>query len=375
MAVRRMLVFGLLLLLGSCGEPEPIRLGFIGGVTGRYADFGVSGRNGVVLAVEERNQAGGIGGRRIELIVRDDMSDPEKAALAVDELLALGVKAIVGPMFSSMAVAVAPKVNEARVLTVGITSTTTQLANADDFFFRVVGTTDIYARNMARHHRERLGLRRTALLLDVSNREYTDTYARIYAEEFGALGGKVVATVRFDSRRVTKYAEITQQLLHARPDSILLACTSVDAALVAQSVRRLNRTVQLSATGFAASGRLLELGSGAAEGMLIEQFTDVFDESPNYRRFVKAFMARFGDDPGYTGTLGYDAAQVVLAALARNPDGSRLKAELDGMRRVTGAQQEIEFDAFGDPRRQAYLSVVRDGRFAPAEIAPDRHNR
>ena len=65
----------LLLVLGlvsGCGPREPVRVGFLGGLSGRVADLGEAGRNGAQIAVEEVNRAGGIDGRQIQLIVRDD---------------------------------------------------------------------------------------------------------------------------------------------------------------------------------------------------------------------------------------------------------------------------------------------------------------
>ena len=75
--------------LAGCSPPEPIRLGFIGGISGRVADLGIGGRNGVALAIEMRNKSGGVNGRPVELIVEDDKQDPEIAKRAVGRLIAL----------------------------------------------------------------------------------------------------------------------------------------------------------------------------------------------------------------------------------------------------------------------------------------------
>src|SRR5512139_4244843 len=77
-----------LVLLSGCGPREPLRIGFIGGLSGRVADLGEAGRNGVQIAIEEINRAGGVKGRQIELLVRDDAQTPEKAIAAVNELIA-----------------------------------------------------------------------------------------------------------------------------------------------------------------------------------------------------------------------------------------------------------------------------------------------
>jgi ABC-type branched-subunit amino acid transport system substrate-binding protein len=67
----------------ACTPPEPLRIGFLGGLSGRVADLGIGGRNGAILAVEMRNQQGGINGRRVELIAEDDQQDVEVARQAV----------------------------------------------------------------------------------------------------------------------------------------------------------------------------------------------------------------------------------------------------------------------------------------------------
>lgn len=68
--------------LTGCAPPEPIRIGLLAGLSDRGSDFGESVRNGVILAIEQQNEAGGINGRKIELIVRDDGQDKVKAELA-----------------------------------------------------------------------------------------------------------------------------------------------------------------------------------------------------------------------------------------------------------------------------------------------------
>lgn len=94
-------------LLG-CEPPEPIRIGFVGGTSGRVADLGIAGRDAVLLAVELRNQSGGVAGRKVKLLIKDDQQSPEVARRAVRDLIEQGVVAIVGPMTSAMAIAWCP---------------------------------------------------------------------------------------------------------------------------------------------------------------------------------------------------------------------------------------------------------------------------
>lgn len=366
MSWKRGMLFALL-ALAACGEPEPIRIGFLGGLSGRFADFGTSGRNGVALAIEEQNAAGGIAGRRIELIVRDDRQDPDVARQAVSDLLNLKVRAIVGPMLSTIAVAVVPRTNDARVALISPTVTTTMLSGHDDYFFRITGTTANYARGTARFHLERFHTRSAALALDLANRDYSESWAAEYQKEFEAKGGKVLATVPFDSRGFRQnHSDIARALLRGNPDTIVFVCSSLDAALLAQIVRRLNRKVLLTSSGYAGTDRLIELGGLAVEGMLTELYADRFSSDPAYLRFREKFVGRYGNEPGFTGTTGYDAATAVFEALRRDPSGD-IKVTLDRMRGFRGVQGEIVFDQYGDAIREPYFAVIRSGSFIPAK--------
>lgn len=91
--------------LSGCAYRSPIRVGFAGELTGRQADLGVHGRNGAQLAVEAINAAGGVAGRPIELLVRDDRGTSEGAQAADRELISEGVVAIIGHMTSAQTVA------------------------------------------------------------------------------------------------------------------------------------------------------------------------------------------------------------------------------------------------------------------------------
>ena len=111
----------LVLLLVSCKNNEPVKIGFVAGLSGRNGDLGTAGRDGALLAVDAINAAGGVNGRKIELVIKDDKSDPEQGKLVVGELVKVGVSAIVGPMTSSLAEAMVPLVDRAKIATVSPT--------------------------------------------------------------------------------------------------------------------------------------------------------------------------------------------------------------------------------------------------------------
>ena len=186
-------------LLPSCSREEPIRIGFIGGLSGRVADLGISGRNGAILAVEQRNSMGGINGRRVHLVAVDDKQDKDTATREFTSLIDQGVQAIIGHMTSSMSVSTVPLANKHHLVLISPTSTTTHLKDLDDYFLRVCATTDTYGAEMAGYFRNIKKLDRVTVLYDLGNKAYTESWINHFSDEFTRLGGEIVQKVTFTS--------------------------------------------------------------------------------------------------------------------------------------------------------------------------------
>lgn len=364
--MRRLLLLCCLCLF-ACGPQKPVRLGFIGGSSGRFADLGTSGRNGVQLAVEMRNRRGGVRGRPVELLLRDDRQDPAVARKALIELEEAGALAVVGPMTSTMAVSITPLANAEKLVLMSGTVSTSQLSGKDDYFFRVIGDTARAATANARFHGQRLGYRRATLIWDIANRDYSEVWAREYSSTFTSLGGNILEQTRFDSQKDKNYAELARALLAPKPQIVVLVCGSVDAALLAQQLRKLDSKVRIAGAGWASTERIIELGGRAVEGMLLEQFFDRNDQSPRYQSFVSDYRKRFSQEPGFSGVTSFDAANVLMDALEKDPDPARLKKTLLAMRHFQGAQSEVSFDAYGDAVRPSHMTEVKDGAFSPIQ--------
>lgn len=354
----------LLLLAAACGDPEPIRIGFIGGLSGRSADIGETSRNAVQLAVEQLNAAGGIDGRQVELLVRDDANDPGQAEAAVRDLHNEGVVAIVGPNISSVAGGMLAAIDELSMVTISPTVSSLDFAARDDFFFRINWTTRDNARYYAKHYFEK-GLRRIAAAIDANNRAFSESWLREFTYEFEASDGKVVAFEDFDATQQDSYAQTAIALLSQDVDAILLISNSVDTAQLVQQLRKLNSTIPLIAAEWAASERLIALGGKAVEGLELVQSYNRADSTERYLAFRKAYREHFQAEPDYASVAAYDAATVLFAALkaGKDYDAASLKTALLGLQDVQGLQQTIEFDSYGDAERRAFFVVVRDGQF------------
>lgn len=349
--------------LTGCGEPEPIRLGFIGGLSGINADLGTAGRNGAQLAVEQANAAGGIQGRPLQLIIKDDQLDPEQGKQVTGELLDAGVAAILGPMTSAVAMAVAPLANQAQVLMMAGTVSTDALSGQDDYFFRTIGTHVEHARQLAQYLAQRRGVKSASLVLDLRNQAYSESWSRHFSRYFQEHGGVTLEVVGFTSTVQTDYAALATRALHGQPQVVLLITSTQDAALLSNQLRQLQPATLLATAEWAGTGHLVELGGKAVEEVVVPQFMDVHSRQPAFLAFRRAYLRRFGLEPGFPALTTYNATQVVLQALAGQARDEPLKQTLLRQREYPGLQGPIHFDEFGDTQNSTYLTVIRNGQY------------
>lgn len=353
----------LALALLGCTPREPVRIGLLAGLSDRGSDFGESVRNGVILAVEQQNQAGGIHGRMIELVVRDDGQDREQAIKAANELIALRPDIVIGPVTSSMAVIVQPMLSQAGLVMISPTVASPDFYGKDDNFFRVNRTTHEAARQHAEVLFER-HVRRVALAFDASNGPYSNTWVEEFTRHFEKLGGKVTASAGFDSTASPSFADVLKPLLASQPGALLFVASSLDTARLSQQARRLAPSLPLSSTEWAASAELLsEMGGDAVDGLLIAHAYDRDDPRVPYQSFRSAFKARFQREFGSFSLLAYDTANVVIEAMQKRQGNEDIKTALLKYGPYLGAQQSIVFDANGDAARQVFFTEIRGGRF------------
>ncbi|MEH6471991.1 MAG: ABC transporter substrate-binding protein [Halopseudomonas sp.] len=352
----------LLTTLQGCSDESPIRIGFIAGTSGRVADLGVGGRNGAILAVEQFNAAGGIDGRQVELLIRDDQQNATLAAKHANELVELKVAAILGPMTSSMAKVVEPITTAAKVLTLASTVTTNDLTAKDDYFFRTLAGTQGYARKNALYQINQ-GINSFAIAFDSGNLAYTRSWSDDFAQEIENNNGEITLLLPFKSSEQAPFPEIARQLVNSGAKGIALICNSVDAALLAQHIRKLDTEVALVASEWAGTERLIELGGQAIEGITVAQFMDRYGQQPAYIEFSKNFVDRFGDEPGYPALLTYNAANIVLKAMQQQTSDEHLKQTLLRIKTFQGVQEPLTFDAYGDSQTRTFITQVIDGQF------------
>lgn len=354
------------LLLSACGEKEPIRLGYVGGVSGRTADLGIGGRNGVQLAVEQANAKGGINGRKIELLLKDDEANSDKGKQVVKELIDARVQAILGPMTSNVAVAVVPMATEAGVLMMSPSVASNDLSGKDDQFFRVVAASSYHAAGMSSFLLDKRKVKNINVVLEMGNKAYTESWLSSFEKSWLASGGRVGKVVRYTAMTDFDFSAPAAAALESQPEAIVLVTSAVDAALFANQFRQKKTSVQLVTTEWAGTGKLTELGGANVEGVFVPQYFDRNSTLPAYVAFRGAYQQRFNQEPGFPAVVGFNTAQVVITALQKRQGQETPKQAVLRIQNFDGLQEKLSFDDFGDVKNRTFFTVIKEGRYVAA---------
>lgn len=355
------LLAALALLASGCREQEPIRVGLVSGLSGRHSDLGVSSRNGALLAVDALNAAGGVGGRPIELVVRDDRQDPEVARAAVEELSRLGVVALVGHATSAMAEATLPILDRERVLMVSPTVSATTFQGRDDWFVMLYPSNAVSARTLVAHVAAEGKARRVAVLQDLSNALFATTWLEAFRGEVAAKGGAVQRVVSFTSGAAPSWGTLAAEALEDGPDAVLLIANAFDTAALAQQLAKRAPGVQLLGTDWGFTSDAVANGGAAVEGALFTLKVDVTSQAPRLVAFRRGYQERFGRAPDFAAVLAAEAVGVIADGLGRARTREALREAILG-RSYEGLIGPIAVDRNGDAQREVFIMSVRDGR-------------
>lgn len=340
----------------------------MGSMSGRSSELCLSARDGVQLALETVNTQGGINGRQTELVVFDNLNNSAKAREGVNVLTEAGVAAIIGPSTSQMSKAATPAANSRRTVLISPTSSTVELSGLDDYFFRVYPTSYGNARRMAEHAITASENQRIAILSNLENASFTGPWQTAFTQRIVELGGEIVTTISFNSEdKKTSFLELAQKIIEAEPDGILILTNSIDAGLFSQQVNKLASGIDLYGSDWTFSGELVQYGGKSVEGFTFTTNLNMDDETAAFTTFKNNFKARFDKEPNFPSVFAYEATQLLLDALRKDPNPANLQETLKNIGNVKGLQGDYKMDSFGDVERQSYLNEVRNGKFARVE--------
>ena len=362
-------------------EPTPdtrVRIGAFMSLTGDTAQYGISALNGYRMAVEEANATGGAGGRRVELIVQDTRSDAVETEVVVERLVReVKVHALLGEVVSSRSLAAARVAQREGVPMLTPSATSPDVTAVGSYVFRSCYTDTFQGAAIAHFAAGQLGARRAAFLVD-RDQHYSVDLARVIREVFMRHGGEVVAEQEYTEGA----ADFSVQLAEvgaAKPDVVFIPGYYLEAGLLARQARALGIDVPLVGGDGWDSPRLYEIGGDAMTGGFYSSHFSAEDPDPQVQRFVADYRRLFVATPDSFAATAYDAARIMLAAVARSPSLERaaIRDSLAATRDFPGVTGAVTFDA----ERNAVKSVVVvriggsghmtvEAHVSPEELAP-----
>ena len=296
---------------------EPILLGTISPNTGNLAAYGTAIVNGVNLAVEEINAAGGVLGSQIQVVNADDQGDPTECMNAFNSLVSQGVGLIVGSCTSSCTSAITDSANEEEVCLTSPSSTADSITTEDDYVFRACYA-DSFQGAIAAAYAKQVGYSKVGVVYCAA-----DTYSKGLYDSFSAAcekyGVEVAAVESTASMDVQDYTNQFASMVNAGVDLVYAPYyyDVIGPYLVTQARAAGYTGIIMGADGYDGAP------SYVVEGADLTAFNDVYwtnhydpaDESELVQDFVKAFQDKYGETPMAMSALAYDCVYMYKTAI------------------------------------------------------------
>lgn len=355
-------------LCGSALAADPIRIGLMCPLTGKWASEGQDMRQIVTLLAEDVNQSGGINGRPLELVVEDDAGDPRTASLAAQKLVSAGVVAVIGTYGSAVTEASQNIIDEAGVIQIATGSTSVRLTEKKmPLFFRTCPRDDTQGQVAGKVIAEK-GYKRVALLHDNSS------YAKGLAEEARkVLKDAGVSIVFYDALTPSErdYTAILTKLKAADPELIFFTGYFPEAGMLLRQKAEMRWNVPMMGGDAANNTDLVKIaGKEAAKGYFFISPPSAHDfDTPQAKDFFARYEKKYQSLPSSVwSVLAGDAFQVIVEALRAGvkPESEAIAVYLkEQLKAYPGLTGPIGFNTKGDRIGDLYkvYEVDENGSF------------
>ena len=380
-ALELLLILALLLPGFSCSRaPENetqdssrIKIGYFGDLSGATFNFGQSAKNGVLLAAAQINQAGGINGRQIDVVIEDDQGSPQRAATVVNKLVHQdNVVALIAGGISGNSLAAGPNAQAAKIPMISSSSTNPAVTQIGDYIFRARFIDAFQGEVMARFAANTLKAKKAAIMLDY-NSPYSRGLTEFFELSFAKLGGQVVSKHSY-TQGDTDFKGQLSSIKAADPDVIYLPGYYEEIALIAKQARQLNLTQPLLGADGWDAPELWPLAGDAVNGSYITNHYSVDDPSTATRKFAEDYRLQSGNlTPDAHAALAYDAMRFLAEAIQRaGTDGPKLRDALAATKNFAGITGVISMDKDRNAVKPAVVLKLEDGRYVYLEtIQPE----
>jgi branched-chain amino acid transport system substrate-binding protein len=367
--------FVALLLIGVLGPFQTgaaIKIGEVDPLSGGVSQFGIGCHQGIALALDQINAAGGVLGQQIELVTEDDQSKPGQSATAVRKLITQDkVAALLGDATSSATLESAPIAQANKIPMITPSATNPRITQVGDFIFRVCFLDELQGRVIARFARQKLHAAKIFTLVDVKQ-DYSVDLEKFFKDEFTKLGGSIVGEQSYSSGDTVFRAQLTA-IRGLHPDAIYVPGYYQEVALIVKQGRQIGLTMPFLGCDGWANQALIAIGGKAMDGCYFTNHFSPEDQSPIVKEFVGKYREKYGSLPDTFAALGYDAASILCDSIKRGASSDSLQIR-DALAKTTsfeGVTGVISLDANRNAAKPVLVIAIRDGRFEVAEKIAD----
>lgn len=348
--------------LGPLGYgAEPIYIGLMAPMTGDYAEYGMFFREGIGLAAEDINRAGGLHGRPIEIVVGDSRADPKEAVLVAQKFVVNPkIVAVIGDFTSSCAMAAAPVYEEAKMVEFSPTSSHPDFTKKGKFMFRNTPTQEYEAPFLARWAVKDLGKKRVATIY-IKN-DWGLSTNKYFVETAKSLGAEVLAQEAFLPGE-KDFTAILTKIKKENPELLYIGAMYAETALITTQMKKMRFHPVMMGCTAVYSPKLLELAGNAVEGLLANAlFFPEFDR-PEVKKFHKAFVEKYKKEPTSFTAIAYDAMYVLANAInIAGTDREKIRDALAATKNFPGATGAATFVG-GDVVKEYGKIMVKGGKW------------
>jgi len=368
------LVFGLALVFGitTSAMAENIRIGVASPYSGGAAGYGDNIKAGVNLKLKEINDAGGINGKKVELVWGDDVCEPKEAGMVGAKFAAdKSIVAVIGHLCSSATLAAMPIYVRAGLAAISPTSTNVTIGDVGKgWFFRNCYTDDYQGQFLASNVVPKLlGKNKVAIFYE------NNDYAIGLKDSFMAgakSGGVTVTGAEAYMKGTTDFTPQLTKLLVDKPEAIFLCGYYAEGALIAGQARKLGFNGPLFGADGIDNEDYIKIGGKAANNTYLTVPFLADAAGPAGQDFAKRFKATYGRDVDWMSANAYDCLGILAQVIAKTgPDRKKIRdglaainSEANGYKGITGLTY---FDKKGNCAKPAFVKMVKDGKFVSAE--------
>lgn len=335
-----------------------IKLGMIGPLSGDASIYGNAVKNGIELAIEEINEAGGVLGAKVELEALDDKNDIAEAVNAYNSLSSKGITALIGAVTSKPSVAIAEIAAEEKMPMVTPTGTTPAITTYGDNIFRVCYTDPFQGTTMATFASEKLNAKTAAIIYDTSN-DYSQGLATSFEETAKEKGISIVAKEGYGAEDKDFRTQLTK-IQSSNPDVLFVPEYYQKDALIATQAKEIGLDIpMLGGDGWdGVLGVLDESNQKVVDNSYFANHYSTTDTDKIITDFVDKYNSTYNEIPNAFAALAYDSAYIVTNAIAKA--GSTDKEAINkALREIEydGVTGHIIFDENGDPIKT--VSIIK----------------